>query len=252
MLSKAPPVLVAENVHKSVQFANEPLLILKGISLEITTGETVAIVGSSGSGKTTLLGLLAGLDVPTQGKIELKGQDLTRLNEDQRADIRARSVGFVFQNFQLLPSLTALENVMLPMELKGESSAEQQARRLLERVGLGSRERHFPRQLSGGEQQRVALARAFACQPEILFADEPTGNLDTNTGNRIVDLLFELNREHATTLLLVTHDSHLAQRCGRSVHLEGGEIVAIRNNHDPGHDSGHDIGGAPSVIGENS
>ncbi len=221
----APAVLVAENVFKSVQFASEPLEILKGISLEINPGETIAIVGSSGSGKTTLLGLLAGLDVPSQGRIILQGQDLTQLSEEERADVRARSVGFVFQNFQLLSSLTALENVMLPLELKGEERPEEQARQFLQRVGLSHRETHFPRQLSGGEQQRVALARAFACRPRILFADEPTGNLDTATGAKIIELLFELNREQDTTLVLVTHDEHLAERCGRGFHMEAGQLM---------------------------
>src|SRR5690606_7337172 len=225
MSMNAPAVLVAENVFKSVQFASEPLEILRGISLEINPGETVAIVGSSGSGKTTLLGLLAGLDVPSQGRILLQGRDLTQLNEEERADVRAHSVGFVFQNFQLLSSLTALENVMLPLELKGEERPEEQARQFLQRVGLSHRETHFPRQLSGGEQQRVALARAFACRPRILFADEPTGNLDTATGARIVELLFELSREHDTTLVLVTHDEHLAERCGRSFHMEAGQLM---------------------------
>jgi len=211
-------------VFKSVRFGSEPLEILKGISFRINPGETLAIVGSSGSGKTTLLGLLAGLDVPSRGRILLQGQDLTALDEERRAELRARLVGFVFQNFQLLPSLSALENVMLPLELKGEVEAEAQARQFLERVGLGHRQNHFPRQLSGGEQQRVALARAFACRPQILFADEPTGNLDSATGSRVIELLFEMNREYATTLVLVTHDEQLARRCGRSVRIEAGQL----------------------------
>lgn len=211
-------------MFKSVRFGSEPLEILKGISFRINPGETLAIVGSSGSGKTTLLGLLAGLDVPSRGRILLQGQDLTALDEERRAELRARLVGFVFQNFQLLPSLSALENVMLPLELKGEVEAEAQARQFLERVGLGHRQNHFPRQLSGGEQQRVALARAFACRPQILFADEPTGNLDSATGSRVIELLFEMNREYATTLVLVTHDEQLARRCGRSVRIEAGQL----------------------------
>lgn len=224
MSLETPAVLVAEDVFKSVQFGAEPLEILKGISFRINPGESLAIVGSSGSGKTTLLGLLAGLDVPTRGRVLLQGQDLSALDEERRAELRARLVGFVFQNFQLLPALTALENVMLPLELKGEVDAEAQARQFLERVGLGHRQNHFPRQLSGGEQQRVALARAFACRPQILFADEPTGNLDTATGSRVIELLFELNREYATTLVLVTHDEHLARRCGRSLRIEAGQM----------------------------
>lgn len=211
-------------MFKSVRFGSEPLEILKGISFRINPGETLAIVGSSGSGKTTLLGLLAGLDVPSRGRILLQGQDLTALDEERRAELRARLVGFVFQNFQLLPSLSALENVMLPLELKGEVEAEAQARQFLERVGLGHRQNHFPRQLSGGEQQRGALARAFACRPQILFADEPTGNLDSATGSRVIELLFEMNREYATTLVLVTHDEQLARRCGRSVRIEAGQL----------------------------
>lgn len=202
------------------------LTILEAIDLKINAGETVAIVGASGSGKTTLLGILAGLDLPSDGTVTLVGQELTSLDEEQRARIRGEQVGFVFQTFQLLASLTALENVMLPAELHGEPDAGDQARQLLEKVGLGERMGHYPRQLSGGEQQRVAIARAFASRPNVLFADEPTGNLDTATGARIIDLLFELNDEFATTLVLVTHDDRLAARCQRVVVIDGGRIVS--------------------------
>ncbi len=191
-------------------------------------GESVAVVGVSGSGKTTLLSLLAGLDLPTSGQIFLDGICLNRLDEDGRAAVRGDLVGFVFQNFQLLPSLTALENVMLPLELKGERRAAARAREYLGRVGLEHRLHHTPRQLSGGEQQRVALARAFVTEPAILFADEPTGNLDRRTGAQVIDLLFELNRAHGTTLILVTHDEILARRCRRTIVLDGGRIVAER------------------------
>lgn len=201
------------------------LTILDGVDLEINAGETVAIVGASGSGKTTLLGILAGLDLPSSGTVTLVGRELTSLDEEQRARIRGEHVGFVFQTFQLLGSLTALENVMLPAELHGEPDAREQAQRLLDKVGLGARMGHYPRQLSGGEQQRVAIARAFASRPHVLFADEPTGNLDTATGARIIDLLFELNAEFATTLVLVTHDDRLAGRCQRVVVIDGGRIV---------------------------
>jgi putative ABC transport system ATP-binding protein len=185
----------------------------------------VAIIGASGSGKSTLLGLLAGLDLPSSGAVWLDERDITRLDEDARAQLRGESVGFVFQSFQLLPSLTALENVMLPLELMGRADAHSAARDYLQRVGLGARETHYPRQLSGGEQQRVAIARAFANTPKILFADEPTGNLDTATGAHIIDLLFDLNREHNTTLVLVTHEARLADRCERTIQLAAGEII---------------------------
>jgi len=208
--------------------AGGELEILKGINLEIKSGESVAIVGASGSGKSTLLGLLAGLDEATAGSVVVGGTDLGRLDEDGRAAFRARHVGFVFQSFQLLPALTALENVMLPLELQREPDARQQAERFLERVGLAQRTDHYPRQLSGGEQQRVAIARAFAARPDILFADEPTGNLDTGTGHRITDLLFELNSEEGTTLVLVTHDQQLAGRCQRCLQLEAGALVDDR------------------------
>ncbi|ARN76008.1 ABC transporter [Oceanicoccus sagamiensis] len=220
----------AKNIEKTVATSEGSLCILKGIDLEIKQGETLAIVGSSGSGKSTLLGLLAGLDIPSSGSITLDGRDITALTEDERATVRADLVGFVFQSFQLLPSLTALENVMLPAELNGVAGARGLAEKYLQRVGLDHRFNHYPKQLSGGEQQRVALARAFASQPQILFADEPTGNLDTATGAQVIDLLFELNREEGATLVLVTHEQRLADRCQRSIQLEGGEIVADKRN----------------------
>jgi putative ABC transport system ATP-binding protein len=201
------------------------LTILEDVSLDIGAGEAVAIVGASGSGKTTLLGLLAGLDLPSAGRVHIDGVDLTALDEDGRATLRGRLVGFVFQSFQLLPALTALENVMLPMELAGARDARETAMALLTRVGLAARLQHYPRQLSGGEQQRVAIARAFAGPPRLLFADEPTGNLDSATGDDIIDLMFDLNREHHTTLLLVTHDEKLALRCGRRLRLDAGRLV---------------------------
>jgi putative ABC transport system ATP-binding protein len=214
------------NLSKRVATSDTTLDILSGVTLEIKAGESVAIIGVSGSGKSTLLGLLAGLDSPTQGEVTLAGARLDRLDEDGRARVRAGRAGFVFQSFQLLPGLTAQENVMLPLELAGRAQAANEARDLLVRVGLGERLRHYPRQLSGGEQQRVAIARAFALQPAILFADEPTGNLDTATGAHVIELLFDLNRERHTTLVLVTHDEALAARCQRHIHLEGGRIVA--------------------------
>jgi putative ABC transport system ATP-binding protein len=219
-------VIRAQDVDKVVATAEGQLVILDGIQLEINAGETVALVGASGSGKTTLLGILAGLDLPSGGTVTLVGQELTSLDEEQRARIRGEHVGFVFQTFQLLSSLTALENVMLPAELHGERDAGEQARMLLDKVGLGKRLGHYPRQLSGGEQQRVAIARAFASRPNVLFADEPTGNLDTVTGGRIIDLLFELNEEFSTTLVLVTHDDRLASRCQRIVVIDGGKIAS--------------------------
>lgn len=218
--------LVAETLGKRVSLPDHELTILDDVSFTIGAGEAVAIVGASGSGKSTLLSLLAGLDVPTAGAVSLDGQVLSTLDEDGRAKIRGEKVGFVFQSFQLLPALTALENVMLPLELRGDRDAETPARAILERVGLGERLEHYPRQLSGGEQQRVALARAFVAQPALLFADEPTGNLDTATGTAIVDLLFELNAHHGTTLVLVTHDERLAARCGRILRLVAGRLVA--------------------------
>ncbi|HSG90750.1 MAG TPA: ABC transporter ATP-binding protein [Pseudomonadales bacterium] len=218
-------ILLARGVGKTVPTAAGPLTILSGIDLEIKAGETAALVGASGSGKTTLLGLLAGLDEPSSGEIHLAGHPLTQLDEEARARVRGELVGFVFQNFQLLGSLSALENVMLPMELRGDRDAEAKARELLARVELAGRASHHPKQLSGGEQQRVAIARAFAASPAILFADEPTGNLDRATGTRIADLLFDLNREFGTTLVLVTHDPVLAQRCGRSLTVDSGRLV---------------------------
>ncbi|HEX9810819.1 MAG TPA: ABC transporter ATP-binding protein [Burkholderiales bacterium] len=215
----------AINLNKRVVTAEGPLDILSSINLEIKQGESVAVIGVSGSGKSTLLGLLAGLDVPSSGEVTLAGQAITALDEDGRARVRAGRVGFVFQSFHLLPALTALENVMLPLELAGSSAPEPQARALLERVGLRERLTHYPRQLSGGEQQRVAIARAFALAPAILFADEPTGNLDAATGARIIRLLFELNQERGATLVLVTHDESIAQRCTRRIYLDAGRLV---------------------------
>ncbi|MBA4288434.1 MAG: ABC transporter [Pseudomonas sp.] len=218
-------ILTARNLSKVVPSTEGELTILHDLSLELVSGDSLAIVGSSGSGKSTLLGLLAGLDLPSSGSVVLAGNDLASLDEDQRARVRAEHVGFVFQSFQLLDSLNALENVMLPLELEGHADARQRARALLERVGLGQRLTHYPRQLSGGEQQRVAIARAFAAEPAVLFADEPTGNLDSHTGERISDLLFELNKERGATLVLVTHDERLAHRCQRLIRLEGGHLV---------------------------
>jgi putative ABC transport system ATP-binding protein len=222
------PVISARGVTKLLPTGEGELTILAGLDLEINAGESVAVVGPSGSGKTTLLGILAGLDLPSAGVVTLDGHELTALDEEARARVRGRLVGFVFQSFQLLGSLTALENVMLPGELRGDADPKREAHELLGRVGLGARETHYPRQLSGGEQQRVAIARAFAARPRILFADEPTGNLDTATGARVIDLLFELNREFATTLVLVTHDARLAERCDRIVEIDAGRIVGDR------------------------
>ena len=218
-------VLKCENLSKQVSSPEGVLTIVDAVSLQITAGETIAIVGPSGSGKSTLLALLAGLDLPTSGRVWLGGQELTALDEDGRARLRARRVGFVFQSFHLVPALTALENVMLPLELAGQRDARAAALATLERVGLRERTRHYPRQLSGGEQQRVAIARAFVTEPAVLFADEPTGNLDTLTGARIGELLFELNASSRTTLLLVTHDERLAGRCGRVLRMEAGKVL---------------------------
>lgn len=223
-------ILVARNLSKVVSSTEGTLTILQELDLELARGTSLAIVGSSGSGKSTLLGLLAGLDLPSSGQICLMGHDLASLDEDQRARIRAEHVGFVFQSFQLLDSLNALENVMLPLELEGRHDARDRARQLLERVGLGRRLLHYPRQLSGGEQQRVAIARAFAAEPDVLFADEPTGNLDSHTGQHITDLLFALNQERGTTLVLVTHDERLAQRCKRLIRLEAGHLIENRSH----------------------
>jgi putative ABC transport system ATP-binding protein len=219
------PLLRAERLTKTVVSGDAPLTILDEVTFDIAPGASVAIVGASGSGKTTLLGLLAGLDRPTDGEVWIDGQALSGLDEDDRAAMRQRLLGFVFQSFQLLPALTALENVMLPIELDGAPDARTLAASLLERVGLGQRLDHYPRQLSGGEQQRVAIARAFAGNPRLLFADEPTGNLDSATGEEIINLMFDLNREQRTTLLLVTHDERLAGRCTRRLHLAAGRMV---------------------------
>jgi putative ABC transport system ATP-binding protein len=213
------------NLGKTVFSPEGELQILKDVTLKIHEGESLAIIGTSGSGKSTLLGLLAGLDSPSMGSVFLNGQNLTAMDEDGRAKIRNQFVGFVFQSFQLIASLTALENVMLPLELAGDKQAKTKASALLERVGLAHRLSHTPIKLSGGEQQRVALARAFVTQPAILFADEPTGNLDSKTGNHIIELLFELNHEQKTTLVLVTHDKELANRCQRKITLEAGAIL---------------------------
>jgi putative ABC transport system ATP-binding protein len=218
-------VLAVEGVGKQVSSPEGTLTILDGITLAIARGETVAVVGASGAGKSTLLALLAGLDTPTTGRVRLAGNELTALDEDGRAKVRASHVGFVFQSFHLVPSLTALENVMLPLELRGRGDARAAATEVLGRVGLAGRVGHYPRQLSGGEQQRVAIARAFVTKPDVLFADEPTGNLDTATGERIMDLLFGLNAAAGATLVLVTHDRTLAARCGRVIMLDAGRVV---------------------------
>lgn len=219
-------VLATKNVSKQVSSPEGGLTILSAVSFTINKGETVAIVGASGAGKSTLLALLAGLDLPTEGEIWLGGTNLTNLDEDGRAAVRAASVGFVFQSFHLVPSLNALENVMLPLELAGKSAPRQSALTILQQVGLGERWSHYPAQLSGGEKQRVAIARAFATEPAVLFADEPTGNLDSRTGGHVMDLMFELNRESSTTLILVTHDASLAERCDRVIGLDAGKLVS--------------------------
>jgi putative ABC transport system ATP-binding protein len=231
-------MIIANNLSQTYRSGSEPLTVLRDVNLRIDSREFVAIVGPSGSGKTTLLGLLAGLDTPATGSVELDGQSLNDLTEDDRARFRAANIGFVFQTFQLVPTLTALENVLVPLELAGApgSSAEleQRAHALLDRVGLGDRTGHYPQQLSGGEQQRVALARAFASEPKILFADEPTGNLDGATGGRIIDLIMRLNAENATTLVLVTHDLDLAARAGRVIRLASGRVVSDERNPENG------------------
>jgi putative ABC transport system ATP-binding protein len=223
--SSTQPVVLATGLSKVVPNGDATLAILQDIELAVMPGEAVAVVGASGSGKSTLLGLLAGLDTPTAGSVHLDGVDLFALDEDGRAALRKRLVGFVFQSFQLLASLTALENVMLPLELAERDDAEDRARAMLARVGLADRLGHYPKYLSGGEQQRVALARAFVVEPRVLFADEPTGNLDAATGAGIIDLLFELNGERGTTLMLVTHDAMVARRCTRQIRLAGGRTV---------------------------
>ncbi len=228
--SSTPTVLVTRELGKRVDVHNGSLTILKGVDLEVNQGESLAIIGASGSGKSTLLGLLAGLDNSSEGEVWLAGTEISTLDEDERAQVRNQTVGFVFQNFQLLPALTALENVMLPMELNGQANAEAEAVTLLKSVGLGDHLNQYPRHLSGGEQQRVAIARAFACKPSILFADEPTGNLDRKTGEQIIELLFNLNRESDTTLILVTHDNQLAQRCQRCLELVDGKLVQAQHS----------------------
>jgi putative ABC transport system ATP-binding protein len=217
-------ILDLQNVSKTYQSGSRKLTVLDQVTFSIQAGETIAIVGPSGSGKTTLLGLCAGLDSSSTGSVLLNGEALERLNEDQRAAVRSRDVGFIFQNFQLLPTLTALENVMVPLELKKKTNAKEKAMELLDKVGLKDRATHYPTQLSGGEQQRVSIARAFANAPKILFADEPTGNLDTETGTMIENLIFDLNKEQGTTLVLVTHDLELAAKTQRIVHIKGGKI----------------------------
>ncbi|MFO7543279.1 MAG: ABC transporter ATP-binding protein [Thiobacillus sp.] len=220
-----PDAVVARALSQRVTTADGSLTILSEVGLDVKAGETLAITGASGSGKSTLLGLLAGLDQPSEGDIVLLGERLNDLDEDARARLRAGRIGFVFQSFQLLPALTALENILLPLELIGRADARERAVHWLDRVGLAARATHTPRQLSGGEQQRIAIARAFATDPQILFADEPTGNLDADTGARIIDLLFELNASARTTLILVTHDEALAARCQRRLHLVAGRVA---------------------------
>jgi len=220
-------VLRLGEVRKVYHSGRDDLEVLKGVSFSVNEGETVSIIGPSGSGKTTLLGICAGLDQPSSGEVELCGQEISGLGEDERAAIRSESVGFVFQNFQLIPTLTALENVMVPLELRGEKGARSRAKDLLEKVGLGDRTRHYPVQLSGGEQQRVALARAFVNKPRILFADEPTGNLDADTSSPIVELLFGLNKTEGTTLVLVTHDLELAKTTGRLLRIDHGQLQEV-------------------------
>ncbi|MGN5191634.1 ABC transporter ATP-binding protein [Aeromonas veronii] len=218
------PIIVVKGLGKSVRLGQESLTILEGIDLQVNSGETVALVGASGSGKSTLLGLLAGLDLPSQGDIEILGKSLGELDEEGRARLRAEQIGFVFQSFLLLPTMTALENVILPAELRGERDCEPRARELLAAVGLGERLHHLPPRLSGGEQQRVAIARAFMTRPSLLLADEPTGNLDSKTGEKVIELLFELNRKHGTTLVVVTHDHQLAERCQRQLVMTAGRL----------------------------
>ncbi|SDF04148.1 ABC transporter ATP-binding protein [Cellulophaga baltica] len=219
-------ILKITGLEKAYTSGNKQLTVLHDIFLEVEKGQTFSIIGPSGSGKTTLLGLCAGLDQPNKGTVELCGQDLSALNEDQRAQLRNKEVGFIFQNFQLLPTLTALENVSVPLELQGAKDAKEKSEILLEKVGLGKRMYHYPSQLSGGEQQRVALARAFVNSPSILFADEPTGNLDEETGEKVINLLFDLNKELGTTLVIISHDLELANRTQQIVRLKGGKIIA--------------------------
>ena len=235
MVDKVSNIFVeARNLGKQVTTREGVLTLLDDINFTIEKGTSVAILGASGSGKTTLLGLLAGLDLPTHGEVIINGNHLGQFDEDGRAQLRAELVGFVFQNFQLLPGLTALENVMLPLELAQALHPRKTASDLLERTGLGERMQHYPNQLSGGEQQRCAIARAFATRPRCLFADEPTGNLDSETGKRIIELLFELNSEHGTTLIMATHDANLSQLCDRRIHLDAGRLVehSVQNSDD--------------------
>ena len=227
MVADQSRVIEVSRLTKRVDNGGEPLTILHENSFSVAAGETVAIVGASGSGKSTLLGLLAGLDLPTSGSVSLAGEHLTNLDEDARAMLRGRLLGFVFQSFQLLPSLNAMENVMLPLELAGTANARAEAEFWLKRVGLAHRLRHYPKHLSGGEQQRVAIARAFAPKPHLIFADEPTGNLDAATGHQIIDLMFAINAERGTTLILVTHDEEIAARCGRRLRMHAGEIAEV-------------------------
>ncbi|MBP7201823.1 MAG: ABC transporter ATP-binding protein [Propionivibrio sp.] len=227
MVADQSKVIEVSRLTKRVDNGGEPLTILHENSFSVAAGETVAIVGASGSGKSTLLGLLAGLDLPTSGSVSLAGEHLANLDEDARAMLRGRLLGFVFQSFQLLPSLNAMENVMLPLELAGTANARAEAEFWLKRVGLAHRLRHYPKHLSGGEQQRVAIARAFAPKPHLIFADEPTGNLDAATGHQIIDLMFAINAERGTTLILVTHDEEIAARCGRRLRMHAGEIAEV-------------------------
>ncbi len=231
MKSADTPAIIADHLTKTVRDADGTLTILDHASFTASAGESIAVIGPSGSGKSTLLGLLAGLDQASSGRIQLLGDDLTAMDEEARARWRSKRVGFVFQSFQLLPNLTALENVLLPLELIGTSNPTPRAQALLDRVGLTGRADHYPRTLSGGEQQRVALARAFVLNPPLLFADEPTGSLDAATGERVIELLFELNQEHASTLILVTHDERVARRCARRIRIEAGRIVEDSATH---------------------
>ena len=231
--SAVPPILEVQSLTRSFRSGQTDLTVLKDVSFELAAGGSCAIVGPSGSGKTTLLGLCAGLDVPSSGIVKLDGREMGKMSEDERARLRGESVGFVFQNFQLLPTLTALENVMVPMELRGQNDSRSAAAELLGKVGLGERLHHYPTQLSGGEQQRVALARAFMNRPKILFADEPTGNLDNETSDHIVELLFELNAQAGTALVLVTHNSDLAEKAGRVIRLRGGRLIEDRRVEAP-------------------
>lgn len=221
------PILLARNLTKSYGPVTAPLTVLRDVSFELAAGDTLAVVGPSGSGKTTVLGLCAGLDNPTSGEVILAGNNLSNLDEDARARVRNEQVGFIFQNFQLLPTLTALENVLVPLELRGNGVSRERGEELLSKVGLGQRLDHYPAQLSGGEQQRVALARAFINRPKLLFADEPTGNLDTDTAQRVTEMIFELNAAAGTALVLVTHDLDLASRCRRRLRLKGGVMAAL-------------------------